>query len=267
MYDGSVLADLAAVIEDLDIPFDGESLEQAIALRDRARRSHRSGHRDLRGQRHQGRRRLGVLVAWLRAHANLTRTSAQRLRTLAVRLRALPVCAQAYADGSLPEARSRLFSPGSTTRSSRYSPLRKRSWRREPGPGVLAGPEPARAHRAQGAGADAACVAHPRRPVDPRRGARCRRRLDRGHRAAVGHARQHRSSDQSCDPAGQRPGRHLPVLPRPPAHPRRPPAPAARQRDRRAQGPRGRPGGQVVDGPALDGATVSRLSATAPCTG
>ena len=31
----------------------------------------------------------------------MTRRSAQRLRTLAVRLRVLPVCAQAYAEGSL----------------------------------------------------------------------------------------------------------------------------------------------------------------------
>ena len=40
------------------------------------------------------------MVAWLRGHARMTRRSAQRLRTLALRLRSLPVCAEAYADGS-----------------------------------------------------------------------------------------------------------------------------------------------------------------------
>jgi hypothetical protein len=41
------------------------------------------------------------MVAWLRAHAGMTKRSAQRLRTLGVRLRALPVCAAAYASGEL----------------------------------------------------------------------------------------------------------------------------------------------------------------------
>ena len=45
----------------------------------------------------------------------MTPRSAQRLRTLAVRLRSLPVCAQAYAEGCSPAARSRPLSPGSTT--------------------------------------------------------------------------------------------------------------------------------------------------------
>ncbi len=41
------------------------------------------------------------MTAWLRAHARMTRRSAHRLRSLAMRLRSLPVCAAAYADGTL----------------------------------------------------------------------------------------------------------------------------------------------------------------------
>jgi 5-methylcytosine-specific restriction protein A len=96
-----MLAALAAVIEDLEIPFDGESLEQAIALRDRldARIVEATGVFEANGI-WAGDASVSF-VAWLRAHAKMTRRSAQRLRTLAVRLRCLPVCAQAYAEGSL----------------------------------------------------------------------------------------------------------------------------------------------------------------------
>ena len=96
-----MLADLAAVIEDPDIPSNGESLEQALALRDRldARIVKATGVFEANGI-WAGDASVSF-VAWLRAHAKMTRRSAQRLRTLAVRLRALPVCAQAYADGSL----------------------------------------------------------------------------------------------------------------------------------------------------------------------
>ena len=41
------------------------------------------------------------MTAWLRAHARMTGRSAKRLRSLAMRLQSLPVCAQAYADGVL----------------------------------------------------------------------------------------------------------------------------------------------------------------------
>src|SRR5215211_2109982 len=97
----SVLADLAAVIEDLEVPFDGESLEHALALRDRldARIVQATGTFEANGW-WAGDASVSF-VAWLRAHARMTRRSAQRLRTFAVRLRALPVCAQAYADGTL----------------------------------------------------------------------------------------------------------------------------------------------------------------------
>ncbi len=96
-----MLADLAAVIEDLEVPFDGESLEQALALRDRldARIAKATGMFEANGL-WAGDASVSF-VAWLRAHAKMTRRSAQWLRTLAVRLRSLPVCAEAYADGSL----------------------------------------------------------------------------------------------------------------------------------------------------------------------
>jgi hypothetical protein len=96
-----MLADLAAVIEDLEVPFDGESLERALALRDRldARIAKATGTFEVNGW--WAGDASASCVAWLRAHAKMTRRSAQWLRTLAVRLRSLPVCAEAYADGSL----------------------------------------------------------------------------------------------------------------------------------------------------------------------
>ena len=96
-----MLADLAAVIEDLDVPFDGDSLVEAIALRDRldARIAQAAG--TFEGNRWWAGDASVSFVAWLRAQAKMTRRSAQRLRTLAVRLRSLPLCAQAYAEGSL----------------------------------------------------------------------------------------------------------------------------------------------------------------------
>lgn len=96
-----MLADLASVIEELDLPFDGESLEEALALRDRldARIVEATGAFEANGW--WGGDASVSCVAWLRAHAKMTRRSAQRLRMTAVRLRALPVCARAYADGGL----------------------------------------------------------------------------------------------------------------------------------------------------------------------
>src|SRR3954453_16121212 len=97
-----VFGDLAAVIEDLEVPVDEQSLVEAIALRDRldARIAEATGAFEATGW-------WAVvdasasMTAWLRAHARMTRRSAQRLRSLAMRLRSLPVCAQAYADGTL----------------------------------------------------------------------------------------------------------------------------------------------------------------------
>ena len=64
-----MLADLAAVIEGLDVPFDGESLERAIALRDRldARIAQATGSFEANGW-WAGDASVSF-VAWLRAHA------------------------------------------------------------------------------------------------------------------------------------------------------------------------------------------------------
>ena len=101
MYDGSMLAAVAAAIEDVDIPLGADSLVEAIALRDRldARIAEATAVFESNGC-WAGDASVSF-VAWLRAHAKMTRRSAQRLRTLAVRLRSLPLCAQAYAEGSL----------------------------------------------------------------------------------------------------------------------------------------------------------------------
>jgi hypothetical protein len=96
-----MLADLETAIENLDIPPDGESLAEAISLRDRldARIARATAEFDATGW-------WGIdgsvsTVAWLRAHARMTKRSAQRLRTQAVRMRSLPVCAQAFSEGLL----------------------------------------------------------------------------------------------------------------------------------------------------------------------
>ena len=96
-----MLADLAEVIEKLDMPFDEDSLVDAIALRDRleARIAEATGAFEANG--FWAGDASSSMVAWLRAHARMTKRSAQRLRTLGVRLRSLPMCAQAYADGRL----------------------------------------------------------------------------------------------------------------------------------------------------------------------
>ena len=94
-------ADLAAAVEKLDIPLGGEPLVEVLALRDRldARIAEATGVFEANGC-WAGDASVSF-VAWLRAQAMMTRRSALRLRTLAVRLRALPICAQAYAEGSL----------------------------------------------------------------------------------------------------------------------------------------------------------------------
>ncbi|HEX3623747.1 MAG TPA: DUF222 domain-containing protein [Acidimicrobiales bacterium] len=94
-------ADLAAAIESLEIPPVGEALVEAIALRDRLDARLAGAASAVEASGWWAGDASVSFVAWLRAHARMTRRSAQRLRTLAVRLRSLPVCAQAYADGSL----------------------------------------------------------------------------------------------------------------------------------------------------------------------
>lgn len=93
--------DLAAAIEELDVPVEADSLVRAIALRDQldARIAEAAGAFELQGW--WGYDASASMTAWLRAHARMTGRSAQRLRSLAMRLRSLPVCARAYADGTL----------------------------------------------------------------------------------------------------------------------------------------------------------------------
>jgi hypothetical protein len=101
MYDWDVLEDLAAAIEELDVPVDGAAILRVLALRDRldARIAEAVGAFDtaklwdLDG--------ATSMTAWLRASAGMTRSPAGRLAMLGRRMRQLPVCAKAYADGSL----------------------------------------------------------------------------------------------------------------------------------------------------------------------
>jgi hypothetical protein len=96
-----MLETLAAAIEELVIPADGESLVEAIALRDRldARIAQAAGEFEAIGW--WGLDASASMTAWLRANARMTRSAAQRLRSVAAKLRSLPVCAKAYADGVL----------------------------------------------------------------------------------------------------------------------------------------------------------------------
>jgi len=96
-----MLESLAAAIENLVLPVDGDSLVHAIALRDQldARIAEATAGFEATGW--WAGDASASMVAWLQAHARMTRRSAQRLRSLAARLRRLPVCAQAYSDGTL----------------------------------------------------------------------------------------------------------------------------------------------------------------------
>lgn len=128
MYDQKVLEDLAEAIEGLDILPGGEDLVAAIALRNQldARIAEATAAFESAGW--WGGDASVSMVAWLRAHARMTRRSAQRLHTLARRLRLLPVCAGAMPTARFPEARSKPLSLGWMTRRRRYSPLRKGLW-------------------------------------------------------------------------------------------------------------------------------------------
>jgi hypothetical protein len=93
MYDWDVLEDLAEAIEGLDVPVDGAAIVQVLALRDRldARIAEAVGAFDAAGLWDiDG---ATSMTAWLRASADMTRQSANRLAILGRRLRQLPVCA------------------------------------------------------------------------------------------------------------------------------------------------------------------------------
>jgi hypothetical protein len=96
-----MLAALAEAIEELDIPVDGVELVRALALRDRldARITAAVGVFDsLQLWDIDG---ATSMTAWLRSNARMTSRSAGRLSLRARRLHRLPVGAAAYADGSL----------------------------------------------------------------------------------------------------------------------------------------------------------------------
>lgn len=101
MYDKGMLADLAKAVAELEPPMGIDSLTEAIALRDQldARIAEAVGAFDAEGWWAVD--ASASMVAWLQAHGRMTRRSAQRLRSLAARLRSLPVCTRAYADGAL----------------------------------------------------------------------------------------------------------------------------------------------------------------------
>ena len=96
-----MLDDLATAIEKLDIPADGAALVRALALRDQldARIAEAVGVFDAHGLWDID--AATSMTAWLKASASMTSRSAGRLSSLARRLRQLPVCAAAFADGSL----------------------------------------------------------------------------------------------------------------------------------------------------------------------
>jgi len=101
MYALGVCEALAVAIRELDIPVDGFTIVDALALRDRldARITEALGAFD--AAKLWDIDAATSLTAWLRAHGGLTSRSAGRLSVAARRLHQLPVCAAAYADGTL----------------------------------------------------------------------------------------------------------------------------------------------------------------------
>ena len=101
VYACGVLEDLAEAIENLDVSVDGAALVRVLALRDQldARIAEAVGAFDaaqlwdIEG--------ATSMTAWLRASASMTKRSAGRLSVLARRLRSLLVRSAAFADGRL----------------------------------------------------------------------------------------------------------------------------------------------------------------------
>jgi hypothetical protein len=96
-----VFEDLTAAIEKLDIAPYGDELFAAIALRDRLEARIVEATSAVEAAGCWAGDASVSMTSWLRGHARMTRRSAQWLRTLAIRLRSLPECAQAYAEGWL----------------------------------------------------------------------------------------------------------------------------------------------------------------------
>ena len=102
MYDTVMLDRLEEAIDTLHIAVDSDERVRAIALRDMldARIAEVVADYEATGW-WAAFDASASMTAWLRAHARMTKRAAQRLRSLAKKLRSLPVCAQAYADGTL----------------------------------------------------------------------------------------------------------------------------------------------------------------------
>ncbi len=101
MYDWAVLDDLAEAIENLDIGVDGAAIVRALALRDQldARIAEVVGAFDAASLWDiDG---ATSMTAWLKSSARMTDRVAKRTSSIASRLRKLPVIAAAYGAGSL----------------------------------------------------------------------------------------------------------------------------------------------------------------------
>jgi len=114
-----VFEDLAAAIEDLDIPLDAESLAAVVALRDRLDARIAEAVGSFEGHGWWGFDGSASMTAWLRSHGRMTARAAQRLRCVGHRLRSLPVCARAYANGTrvVMAGRSAVLDYGMATRT------------------------------------------------------------------------------------------------------------------------------------------------------
>lgn len=95
------MEDLAEAIDNLDMAVHPDVLVAALALRDRldARITALAGEVEATGWWPAA--VSASMVGWLRAHARMTKRAAQRLRTTGMRLHSLPVCSEAYAEGIL----------------------------------------------------------------------------------------------------------------------------------------------------------------------
>lgn len=96
-----MLEKLAEAVETLDIPVNGPTLVQVLALRDQleAKIAEAVGAFDAAGLWDLD--AATSMTAWLRDSASMTPRLANRLSLLGRRLRKLPVCAAAFASGSL----------------------------------------------------------------------------------------------------------------------------------------------------------------------
>jgi len=124
----TVFEELTAAIEDLDVLVDRDSLVRAIALRDQfdARIAEAVGAFEADGWWLPD--ASASMTAWLKTHARMTSRSAMTLRSVAKRLRSLPVCARAYADGTLSGGQIEAIVARLDDELVEISPPRRRNW-------------------------------------------------------------------------------------------------------------------------------------------